>query len=408
MLICKIHPFLYNFIIDNEKELLTILISNRSAIYFETREYRKVFDDIDYILAVGSYPQRLHYKIWLRKAKCYDALQNERYAAETYNLAISSLKHAGLDEKTLLKKIQEIENCKNNKKTCSSNMNKELTSIISNSDVFSGGNTEFVAAHKNLYFDYDPLLGRYARAVENMDTGVIIIEENPHCAVVSQENVSNNCQYCLLSTNQPIACPKCGFVIFCSLNCERQANSTFHQIECGIQPILFQSGASINCSMALRIVTQRPLSFFLQKMKLLKDFLKDNCKKVPIKNQIYRSDDYITVFFLCRNEQLRKKGELVHYSAMAIYLARLLKFANYFHPNNNNDDLTDDEIFITSLILRHLQLLQFNSHEISEIRSADETHMGDIQTFYKSEQIGAGLYPTLALFNHSCDPTIIR
>ncbi|RZC42755.1 SET and MYND domain-containing protein 4 [Asbolus verrucosus] len=390
---------------DAGKELLAILISNRSATYFEQEEFRKVFDDIDYVLSIGSYPLRLHYKIWLRKAKCYDALQNEKYAAEAYNLAVSSLKHAELDEKSLSKKISEIEEMRKNKKV--SQKNHEIVPV-SNSDVFTGGNTEYVAAHKNIYFDFDPLLGRFARAVENIETGVIIIEENPHCAVISQENSLVNCQFCCLSTKQPIACPNCGYVVFCSLNCERQANSTYHKIECRIQPILFQSGASINCSMALRMISQKPHGFFQQKKKLLKDFLKDNCKKVPIKSQIYRSDDYMTAFFLCRNEHLRKKGELVHYSVMAIYLLRLLKFAGYFGPNIKDDILTEEENFIASLILRHLQILQFNSHEISEIRNTAESVIDGLQTFYKSDYIGAGLYPTLALFNHSCDPSIVR
>lgn len=386
--------------------MLTILISNRSATFFEEEQFRKVFDDIDYVIAVGNYPQKLHYKLWLRKAKCYDALQNEKYAYETYNLAISSLKHAELDENSLAKKISEIQNSRKIKK--SPRKNHEIVPI-SNSDVFSNGNKEHVAAHKNIYFDYDPLLGRFARAVEGFETGVIIVEETPHCAVISQENVLMNCQFCCLSTQQPVACRNCGHVVFCSLNCERQANLSFHKYECKAQPVLFNSGASINCAMALRMISQKPHGFFQQKKKLLKDFLKDNCKKVPIKSQIYRSDDYVTAFFLCRNEHLRKKGELVHYSVMSIFLLRLLKFAGYFGDNIKDDVITEEEVFIASLILRHLQILQFNSHEISELRNINEEVFDNgIQCFYKSEYIGAGLYPTLALFNHSCDPSIVR
>lgn len=381
------------------------MISNRSAVFFEQNQFRKVFDDIDYVLSVGSYPQKLHYKIWLRKAKCYDALNNPKYAEETYDLAIKSLKHAELDESALSKKIAEIEELKKSKKTLTKNY--EIIPV-SNSDVFVGENKEYVAAHRNVYFDYDPLLGRFARAVENFETGVIIVEENPHCAVITQENCLTNCQFCSLSTKQPVACPQCGHVVFCSLICEQKANSTYHRYECRVQPIVFQSGASINCSMAMRIISQKPHGFFQQKKKLLKDFLKDSCKKVPIKSQIYRSDDYITAFFLCRNENLRMKEELVHFSVMAIFLLRLLKFSGYFGANAKDEVLTEEETFIASLILRHLQILQFNSHEISELRNTAETIIDEIHISYKSECIGAGLYPTLALFNHSCDPSIVR
>ncbi|KYB29741.1 SET and MYND domain-containing protein 4 [Tribolium castaneum] len=392
---------------DDGRELLTILISNRSAVFFEQEHFRKVFDDIDYVIAVGNYPPKLHYKIWLRKAKCYDALQNEKYAEETYNLAISSLKHAELDEKSREKKIAEIQESRKKKRKACPDKNQIIP--ISNADLFANGNREYVAAHKNVYFDFDPILGRFARALEDFDTGVIIVEETPHCAVISQENALMNCQFCCISTQQPVACRNCGHAVFCSLNCERQANLTFHKYECKAQPVLFHAGASINCAMALRMISQKPHGFFQQKKKLLKDFLKDNCKKVPIKSQIYRSDDYNAAFFLCRNEHLRKKGELVHYSVMAIYLLRLLKFSGYFGGNIKDDVVTEEEVFIASLILRHLQILQFNSHEISELRNLNEEMVTNgIQCHYKSEYIGAGLYPTLALFNHSCDPSIVR
>lgn len=374
------------------------------------KEYKKVFDDIDYLLAIGNYPQRLHHKIWLRKAKCYDALQNQKYADEAYNLALKSLKHANLAPDLLEKKINEInESLSDNQKVNGIIKISDSLMPVSNSDQFIGGNKMYISAHRNVTFDYSQGFGRFARAVENIDTGVVIIEENPHCAVLSYDNILTNCQNCCLSTNQPVACPNCGHVVFCSLNCERKANTGYHRIECTIQPIIFESGASINCSMAIRMISQKPFKFFHQNRKVLKDYLRDNCKKAPIKQPYYISDDYNTVFFLCRNENLRKKEELVHYACMAIYLVRLLKVANYFDNQTIiNTDLSGDEIFIASLILRHLQILQFNSHEISEIRNSDNKPELITDSFYNNACIGAGLYPTLALFNHSCDPSIIR
>ncbi len=58
--------------------------------------------------------------------------------------------------------------------------------------------------------------------------------------------------------------------------------------------------------------------------------------------------------------------------------------------------------FIGSLILHNIQFLQFNAHEISELQYKEKGKPG-ISAF-----IGGGLYPTLALFNHSCDPGVVR
>ncbi|KAJ8951452.1 hypothetical protein NQ318_006883 [Aromia moschata] len=387
------------------RELLTILISNRSATYFELREYKRVFNDIDYLTEIGNYPTHLQYKIWLRKAKCYNALQNERLATEAYNEATESLKHSKLDEATMATKMKEIENARVNK-TVDPVKHEVVPSV--EIGVFVGGK-EYIAAHPTITFDQDPYQGRFARATEDIETGTIIIEENPHCAVVDASHVLTNCQNCSISVDQPIACSSCGNVVFCCTNCERLANKSFHKFECPIQQSLFASGASINCSMALRIISQKPFSYFRDKHNKLRDYMKDNCKKNVTKKKVYRFDDYDNVFFLCRNENMRTKEDLVQYSCMAIYLLRLLKFGKYFPFETKDKVLTDDELFISALILRHLQLLQFNAHEISELKNTTPTSLvKGLLTNYENATIGAGLYPTLALFNHSCDPSIVR
>lgn len=88
--------------------------------------------------------------------------------------------------------------------------------------------------------------------------------------------------------------------------------------------------------------------------------------------------------------------------------SRILKSTNYFGtaPQNDSSDLSAEETYIGSLILRNLQLLQFNSHELSEIVCTRTETNGEIEL--SSTGIGGALFPVLALFNHSCDPSIAR
>ena len=58
----------------------------------------------------------------------------------------------------------------------------------------------------------------------------------------------------------------------------------------------------------------------------------------------------------------------------------------------------EDELAVGTMLLRSLQFLQFNAHEIA----AWDNDEG------KSVFLGGGLFLTLALFNHSCDPAIVR
>lgn len=95
---------------------------------------------------------------------------------------------------------------------------------------------------------------------------------------------------------------------------------------------------------------------------------------------------------------------------MAAWLLRVLKKSPYLpeevkSPDSAETALTEDEAFFGGLILHHLQLLQFNTHEISELmRPRNEK----ILINAKSNFIAGGLFCTAALLNHSCNPGVVR
>lgn len=360
------------------------------------KRYKEALTDIEYLIRLTGYPKHLLHKVWLRKAKCYDVLGESDYAKTAYKKAIDHLKYSNLDESALKTKTSEIERCI---KILLQKHEKPSRETKIKPYQFKK-NKIYLSAFKAVTFDEDSIQGRFACAVENIQAGTTIVEEFAHCAVLIASKSLTNCQCCMISTIQPFACPTCAHVVFCSWNCLQNGCNSFHKIECKIQPSIFDSGCSINCSMALRIITQRPLKVFLGLKGLLKE--EDNC----LKKKRYTFDDYLNVYYLCRNVGQWKREHLIYYSCMAIYLVRLLKASDYFERKINDDDLLDDEAYIGGLLLRHLQSLQFNAHEISELTNT--TSVNSQETTYKSEYIGGGVYPTVALFNHSCDPSIIR
>lgn len=81
---------------------------------------------------------------------------------------------------------------------------------------------------------------------------------------------------------------------------------------------------------------------------------------------------------------------------MAYFLTLCLKIASYFENSESEFN------FIGGLVLRNLQFLQFNTHEVYELQESKADKSS------KTIFIGGGIYPTLALFNHSCNPDIVR
>lgn len=83
---------------------------------------------------------------------------------------------------------------------------------------------------------------------------------------------------------------------------------------------------------------------------------------------------------------------------MADYLIHLLDVAGYLHGATDKDI----KLKLGALTLRNLQILQFNTHEIFELEQNQK------KTLKESKFIAGALYPTVALFNHSCNPGVIR
>lgn len=108
---------------------------------------------------------------------------------------------------------------------------------------------------------------------------------------------------------------------------------------------------------------------------------------------------------MVRHEKSRPTYSFLQYAFMAVFLVKFLEANHYFDSDMRNrtpDEYEEDKTFAGALILRNLQILQFNSHEVFDLL---KSRKGDMR---QTVAIGASLYTTLALFNHSCNPSIVR
>lgn len=117
------------------------------------------------------------------------------------------------------------------------------------------------------------------------------------------------------------------------------------------------------------------------------------------------SHDYRRIYSLVRHAKQRPTFSFLQYAFMSTFLLKFLEANQYFDSDirgKTEEMIDEDKIFIGSLISRNLQVLQFNAHEIFDLLKSSK--MNTRQTV----AIGAGVFTTLALFNHSCNPSIVR
>jgi hypothetical protein len=119
--------------------------------------------------------------------------------------------------------------------------------------------------------------------------------------------------------------------------------------------------------------------------------------------ETYESGDYRNNFNLVNHHDERKTNDMFHRAMFSVFLLRCLQTQGYF-PESPQDSMSEDEALIGTVLCHFLEVLQFNAHEVAQFEMVTKTS----QEGAKSAFIGAAVYPTLALFNHSCDPSIVR
>ena len=222
--------------------------------------------------------------------------------------------------------------------------------------------------------------GRYVVAGRNVKVGETLLSEKPFAAIPYSKQFGTHCQTCLKRTETFLVCPRCTTTVFCSQGCLEEASDTFHPHECQINGLLEVLGCSQISRLAVRMMVQHPAKYYLRQSK----------------NEYYGKIQSLVGNNSYRWEEDRKKRAF-----LVGCLVRMLKCSctsRYFDGLS-----TQDEQLLASVLLRNLEILQFNAHEIYEV-----VRNGTPLIPNKSLGIGLGIYSMASYFNHSCHGGVAR
>ena len=159
------------------------------------------------------------------------------------------------------------------------------------------------------------------------------------------------------------------------------------------------------CHLAYSLLTQKPVTWFRQNKELF-EVADEAGGESRGRKEVYSSIDYRNIFNLVTHHQRMSKVENFHRAVFATFLLRCLESQGYFQDSEEPSaaELGGDRLLIGRLLFHLLEVLQFNTHEVAQL----EMHGRRFEHGAKSQLIGAAVYPTLALFNHSCEPSLTR
>ncbi|XP_058819600.1 SET and MYND domain-containing protein 4-like isoform X2 [Topomyia yanbarensis] len=360
----------------------SIVLANRSAALFHLNKFEEALKDIDLSIYL-YYPNSMQYKLMERKARCYIALKDLPAALDFYRETCTALGDSNLCpemQKEMIiatkKKVEDLEVYIATVKRYLEPVKHSLTK-------------KFVAhVDKSVFIDCTENEGRFARTRADLKPNQLVLKELPHASVVMSECSSTHCDHCCLRVEVLFCCSRCVDVVFCSQRCQDAACSSYHRFECGFLPYLRSSGANVVCMLALRIVTQKSLGYFYGLKDELEQLASEHTDRLP-------AHDYRRVYKFVTHSEQRSPEDYLKWTVMAAFLNTISQLGG-FYKREKLDEL------LGTILLHNMQIVTYNSHEVSELLRRKESDPG------YSICIGAALYPTLVLFNHSCDPGITR
>lgn len=311
---------------------ISIIFANRSAVLYHQEHYDACLKEIERAIE-ANYPKDMMYKLKERKARCLlakkclrealKAFQEDVQALDDSNIPIDKRMKLERDAQIMIKIItkgldMEAQIKEKQKSTSAPPKKKPIDYFLSDA----------------ITFDYNESEGRFAKAEKDINLGTYLVQEKPHVACLLQIYSQTHCQFCCKRTNVPIACKFCADVIFCSEKCRDDGLESHHKVECGIMQHLWNSGISITCQMALRVIAQKSLKYFLG----IKDELEELRKKPDYaKTAAYPHDDYRRVFVLVTHEFNRSFEDVFHRIVMASFLTHCLKLGGYFDGDDSDE-----------------------------------------------------------------------
>lgn len=376
---------------------LAMALANRSAVSFQTNAYTEAINDAERAKSLG-YPEKLMYKLLERIGKSYMKKNNYLKGGKYFKDALLALSRSGLsvDDKNKLAfeyfKLEKMcSNCNDEadeKEKCLDNhYDQEIEKMDCNA-TYPCATSAFNIVSNDRY-------GRHAVATREINAGELILFEKAYASILFKENRLTHCHHCFKRCKTLIGCFSCNFVGFCSDKCRDLAVVKYHSLECKFINTLYAADTGFG-HLALRMVITAGFDYLCRF---------NDTKTVNGLNEdgVYESQSYQSVHSLIGHSDRRSLSDLFRKSVMAAFLLQFIINHDFFTSQPDESVIFNKKVCIGSHILRQLQMLPCNAHEVSELQ-IDAASIADSEL----KEIGSAIYATLSLLNHSCDPSVVR
>ncbi|CAL8121684.1 unnamed protein product [Orchesella dallaii] len=291
--------------------------------------------------------------------------------------------------------------------------------IIEEFAALHGGESQKISRTSEvLELQFSPEKGRHMVAQTDIPPGATVIAEMPYAWTISKLSYHKFCHWCLLRVESGIPCSSCASAVFCNATCRQHAMNAFHGKECKLLKLLDSSQKLGNMALlCFRTVLITSLSTVLQCANLLsQDTLSHDIIMGLNDNNKLDSSSYLAVFAQTPNSEQRQAADILKRTFSAVYLTLALKHVGYFETVENGKSteedtkgLSEQEISVAALMLRHLQGASCNAYGINYIENRVNIMSEEgKQRHLQIDEVGGATYAVISTTNHSCNPNAYR
>uniref|UniRef100_A0A2A4J7W7 SET domain-containing protein n=1 Tax=Heliothis virescens TaxID=7102 RepID=A0A2A4J7W7_HELVI len=400
---------------DKEGPLYSVALANRSAALLRMGLHKDSLKDVQRALN-HRYPQDQLYKLYLRRAECYCAVGQRRNCIESLTQAVRETERINL--KGLAK--GDFEKLKRTIEEKLAHLKYDVPpDEMRLPDLYLGENPNFRAASNAVELVRNEEYGRHVIVKEPLNRGDLIFVEEPFASVKLKNSELPHpyyCDYCCCSEPTMVTCSDCSRVVFCDEACYFLGRTVYHRWECpglrsNIFPVIGMAHLSFRVLLkyAHKGLPRLPEGAGVPTTaaKLLAEY--DKLDKVDIYKKEYSS--FYCMFGLSSNFKSSANTDNIQYSLtstmLVLYLEKNTNFFEYFTGRVGYPlPMSEMKLFAAALIFRAMGQLVTNAHTIMELNTGQKPDMPIPCTTNPWRQIGTGIYPTISMMNHSCEPNI--
>ena len=357
----------------------------KSTAYFKLKDFSSAATITKNILNTIPIPNDLiEFKLYERLAPCSVAVKDfedaDKFIAKTKETIIKSGLKDDFKEKLKSEFVSNLEKYKKylcpQKTTENSNEFGSKITIKQTKKV----KLNIIFANKRFVIQIISFQkGRFAVATNAIEMGEPILVESPVISVLFKRYLTSNCIICFRDLVELVPCLKCQKVAFCSNQCKDKANFHF-QYECGQYSEVSLDSPSY---LVLRTMTLRSLEFYKNYASVSGKDLHFNFPKPELQSlfELKLND--------CENFEIK-----LHILIQSYIHLNLLENMGYFDPK-----ITQDRTLLFHILIHLNRIILENSHQIVSL-----SRLNGIMNFESMlDVMGASVYLTNTLFNHSCD-----